>query len=96
MLDQNISNQAAVPQDFKMMVVSNDPNDVASRIQGYLKCVEACKDGSQEAISHIRIRILKYQPLTYHAMRRRANDSSHIRIDRTMGISSSSYHYQVL
>jgi hypothetical protein len=55
---------AAVPRDFKKMVLSDDPNDVVNRIQGYLELVEARKDGGQEAVSRFRMRLLKDQPLS--------------------------------
>ena len=53
-LNQKISNLAAVPVNFRKMVLTDEPNDVVNRLEKYLKLVESRGDEGREAVARLK------------------------------------------
>ena len=56
-IDQKISNMAAVPRDFRKMILSDDIADVVSRLERYLELVENRGSKGKEAIAALTRRL---------------------------------------
>ena len=57
-LDQKLSNLAGVPVSFKNMVLTDDPDDVVNRLEGYLRLVEGRGDEGKEAVACLKRKLV--------------------------------------